>query len=225
VSLNVLAITDEVSRTLYDAFKPERWRDVDLIVSCGDLHPEYLDFLVTNLDVPIFYIRGNHDGDYRTSQYDGLRNIHGKIVEYKGIRIAGFEGSLRYNYGPVQYSERQMRRIFRRMRIQSIFKGAPDLIVTHAPPAGPHSGHDQCHGGFETFNLAMEVWHPSVLVHGHMHAYDGAQEPYTFDGTDVLNAYPYTQFQIGERAPKPVEVKQAPVPTGVKRFLSHHRAH
>jgi len=31
------------------------------VLSCGDLPPYYLEFLVTVLDVPLFDVRGNHD--------------------------------------------------------------------------------------------------------------------------------------------------------------------
>src|SRR5438309_7445230 len=102
MTTTILAIADRVSETLYDHFRPERWRDVDLVLSCGDLPPEYLDFLCTTLNVPIFYVRGNHDGGYRSDRYDGCVNVHGRIVSWKGILIAGFEGSYRYNYGPHQ---------------------------------------------------------------------------------------------------------------------------
>jgi uncharacterized protein len=200
VSTTVLAVADEVSRTLYDAFDPERWRQIDVIVSCGDVPPEYLDFLVSSLDVPLFYVRGNHDGAFAASRYAGSQNVHGRIVRCGKIRIAGFEGSRRYNMGRVQYSDRQMNRTLLRMRLQSLRVGAPDIIITHAPPAGQHSGDDECHGGFEVYNRAIELWHPQVLVHGHMHAYNGAQESYTLDSTCVVNAYPFKVFEIEPRA-------------------------
>jgi Icc-related predicted phosphoesterase len=205
VSTTVLAIADEVSRTLYDAFDRERWRSVDLIVSCGDVPPEYLDFLVTSLDVPLFYVRGNHDGAFPASHYAGCENVHGRIVRAGEIRIAGFEGSRNYNHGAVQYSEREMRFTMERMRLQALRTGPPDIIVTHAPPEGEHSGQDECHGGFATYNRAIDLWRPQVLVHGHMHAYNGPQKPYTIGPTSVVNAYPYTVFEI-----EPHAVRQAP---------------
>jgi predicted phosphodiesterase len=225
VPLTVLAITDEVSRSLYDAFDCERWRAVDLIVSCGDLPPEYLDFLVSSLDVPVFYVRGNHDGAYRASRYDGTQNIHGKIVQYRGIRIAGFEGSREYNHGPVQYSERQMKMIVQRARLQSLYKGVPNIVITHAPPAGPHSGDDRCHGGFEAFNTAIRAWQPSVLVHGHMHAYNGAQIPYTVGKTIVMNAYPHVLFEVAEPVAQTPPIARPQPDSRLKRLIRPHRVH
>src|SRR5690348_15321083 len=94
--LTILTVADQVSPWLYDYFNPDKWRHLDLIVSCGDLPPDYLDFLVSRLDVPLLYVRGNHDGGYRSTQFQGMTNLHGRIVTCRGLRIAGFEGSRRY---------------------------------------------------------------------------------------------------------------------------------
>jgi Icc-related predicted phosphoesterase len=194
--LTVLAIADQVSPALYDSFRVERWRDVDLILSCGDLPPDYLDFLCSSLDVPILYVRGNHDGVFDSSRYDGCENVHGKIVTCKGIRIVGFQGSHRYNNGPYQYTEAQMRRIVRRARLQSIRTGPPEIVLTHAPLAGCHDGSDICHRGFECFNKAVEAWRPQFFIHGHTHAYDGWSPVSQIGSTSVINAYPYHVFKI-----------------------------
>jgi uncharacterized protein len=224
VPCTVLAIADEVSRVLYDAFQKERWANIDLIVSCGDVPPEFLDFLVSSLNVPLCYVRGNHDGTYPLSRYAGLDNVHGRIVRVGDVRVAGFEGSRRYNHGPVQYSEREMGMTLRRMRLQSIRTGPPDIIITHAPPAGPHSGHDECHGGFKTFTRAIELWRPQTLVHGHMHAYDGPQEPYMVGSCRVTNAYPYKVFEIelpvSEGAPAPQHTHRS-----LKRLFHSRTSH
>jgi Icc-related predicted phosphoesterase len=205
-------------------FRPERWRHVDLVLSCGDMPPEYLDFLVTSLDVPLFYVRGNHDGAYAASRYAGCTNVHGRIVEYRGIRIAGFEGSMRYNLGPVQYTERQMERAFACMRVKALLRGKPDVIITHAPPAGPHAAADPAHAGFETFNRVMLTWHPRFLVHGHTHAYNGKQESYTVDGTEVVNAYPYAVFELETQGATAAE-PQGARPRRLSRLLHLPTSH
>ena len=45
--MNILVLADHESRILYDFYNPERLKDIDLIISCGDLDPEYLSFFVT----------------------------------------------------------------------------------------------------------------------------------------------------------------------------------
>lgn len=200
----VLAIADQVSPLLYEHFTVERWREVDLILSCGDLSPDYLDFLCSSLNVPVLYVRGNHDGAYAVRQYDGSENIHGKIVTRGGLRIAGFEGSRCYNGGPYQYSERGMRRMVRWSRLKALRTGPPNIILTHAPPAGIHDGDDLCHRGFQAFRTAIDLWKPAYFIHGHTHAYNAGANVSTVGSTTIINAYPYHVFTL--EVPDPAEL-------------------
>ena len=59
--LRILLISDEESPYLWEHYQPGRLDEVDLILSCGDLSPEYLSFLVTMGRAPVFYVRGNHE--------------------------------------------------------------------------------------------------------------------------------------------------------------------
>ncbi|MGH3452683.1 MAG: metallophosphoesterase, partial [Haloechinothrix sp.] len=58
----VLAVADEVNEAL---FVPDNLTRAapDLVVSCGDLPFDYLEYLVTVLNVPLLYVPGNHDPD------------------------------------------------------------------------------------------------------------------------------------------------------------------
>jgi uncharacterized protein len=210
MALNLLAVADQVSPVLYDHFDLERWRNVDMVLSCGDLPPDYLDFLLTMLGVPVFYVRGNHDAGYPAARYDGCDNVHGRIVEYKGVRIAGFEGSYRYNGRKYQYTDAQMARIVARARLKSIRDGAPDIILTHAPPLGVHDGEDQCHRGFAAFRTAIAAWKPQLFLHGHMHAYDRRQDEVTIGETRVINPYPYKLIELPARASLPEPLPERP---------------
>ena len=62
--MNILAIADVEERCLWECFRKERFEDVDLILSAGDLDPDYLEFLVTVINKPLVYVRGNHDDRY-----------------------------------------------------------------------------------------------------------------------------------------------------------------
>ncbi len=116
--MKILTVSDQVEPQLYEPFKPERFTGIDLILSCGDLPPEYLSFLVTMLNVPLFYVKGNHD--IRSGGYIpvGCTDLDGKVVRFKGLRIAGFEGSNWYNGKPYQYTESQMHRKILRNRLK-----------------------------------------------------------------------------------------------------------
>lgn len=87
--MRVLIIADEESRALYDHYDSSRLRDVDLILSCGDLSASYLEFLVTMGHAPVAYIMGNHDDRFRTHPPEGCICVEERVFNYKGLRIAG----------------------------------------------------------------------------------------------------------------------------------------
>ena len=62
--MKILAIADEEARYLWDYFEKSKLKGVDLIISCGDLAPEYLSFLATFTSAPVLYVHGNHDDKY-----------------------------------------------------------------------------------------------------------------------------------------------------------------
>ena len=51
--MKILAIADQESRSLWDYYTPDKLEGVDLIISCGDLSPRFLEFLVTLGNVPL----------------------------------------------------------------------------------------------------------------------------------------------------------------------------
>ena len=89
------------------------------MLGCGDLPFDYLEYLVSRLDVPLLYVPGNHDASLQMPDMtwmplrselrpmpgpQGCVNIDGRLVEVAGLRIAGLGGSLRYKEGANQYS-------------------------------------------------------------------------------------------------------------------------
>jgi predicted phosphodiesterase len=59
-ALRILAVSDVVQPQLYNTEVKQWLEHVDLIISCGDLPPGYLDFLMSTLEVPLFHVIGNH---------------------------------------------------------------------------------------------------------------------------------------------------------------------
>ena len=45
--MRILLVADEVCKKYYDFYEPGMFRDIDLIISAGDLPPQYLEFLTT----------------------------------------------------------------------------------------------------------------------------------------------------------------------------------
>lgn len=165
--MKILCIADEESASLWDYFKPEKLAGIDLILSSGDLKPEYLSFLVTMGHGPLLYVHGNHDGNYELRPPEGCDCIDGKLVSYRGLHILGLGGCVRYRPGPYQFSNEEMARKIRRMR-RSLRKGV-DIVVAHAPVRGYGDLPNRTHEGFGAFLPLIETYHPKYLLHGHVH--------------------------------------------------------
>lgn len=191
-------MSDIEEKILWDRFDAERWRDIDLVVSCGDLKSQYLQFLVTMLRVPVFYVRGNHDVSYAEDPPSGCDDLDGRVLTYKGLRFAGLEGSMWYNGQPHQYTEFQMWMKANRLAYKLWRSRGVDIIVTHAPPAGIHDSEDRCHKGFKTFVGLINKHKPKCCIHGHTHlGYYNRRERETVVGaTRVIDAYGYHVIQV-----------------------------
>jgi len=200
--MKILSISDCVDPILGDSIDRERFGDVDLAISCGDLPPEYLTGLVDALNIPLFYVRGNHDIRYRTSPPRGCVNLHRRVRLFRGVRFLGLEGSRWYNGGPVQYTEQEMRSFVRRLRPGLWFGKGVDVIVTHAPPRGIHDEEDPCHRGFMSFCQLIDRYRPIYFLHGHIHrTFEHPSQRFTQRGrTKVVNCYGHILLEIDEEA-------------------------
>ncbi len=167
--MKILAIADEESPALWDHYMPGRLNGYDLILSCGDLKADYLTFLVTMGHARLLYVHGNHDGSYEVKPPEGCDCIDDQLVVYNGVRILGLGGCLRYHDGPYQYTEKAMRRRIARLRFALRRAGGVDIVITHAPPKGLGDREDPAHMGFEALRDLIDRWHPSYLLHGHVH--------------------------------------------------------
>ena len=202
--MRILAIADEESKSLWDYYSKDKLEGVDLIISCGDLNPKYLEFLATMTNLPVLYVHGNHDARYLDDPPQGCINIDGRVYIHKGIRIMGLGGSMRYNPGkPFQYSDLEMKIRVYRMTPQTFFAGGIDMLVTHSPAFGLNDDTDLPHRGFTIFNELLESTHPRYFLHGHVHMSYGRQFPrYCKLGeTHVINAYEKVIFDYEDPDP------------------------
>ena len=90
--MRILLLADEESKYYWDFFEKSKLEGIDLIISCGDLAPQYLSFLATFAKVPVLYIHGNHDYCYADTPPDGCISIDDDVYVYKGVRIMGLGG-------------------------------------------------------------------------------------------------------------------------------------
>jgi hypothetical protein len=209
----VLAVADEVDEAFYGdkliSLRPE------LVLSCGDLPFDYLEYLVSRLDVPLLYVPGNHDPSLRPADTtwtplqaetpalgpQGCQNIDGRLVEVQGLRIAGLGGSLRYRRGANQYSQAEMRRRALNLelwiRLKRVRRGRKlDILVTHAPPFGIAQAQDAAHTGFVALVRLIRTFQPILAVHGHVHPYGRTQPEQLIGATRIVNAVPARLIEI-----------------------------
>ena len=158
----------------------------------------------------VWYIHGNHDTD-TDADYDhlfgsalGERNLHGRVVEIDGVRIAGlggvFRGQVWWPPGPWEYESpaefiahcgkgNRWRDGLPRKHRSSIFpedyfrlaSQRADILVTHeAPSAHPH--------GFDVLDELGRSLRIDKAFHGHHHDcldYSASSERLGFDAYGV----------------------------------------
>lgn len=189
--MKILLVADEPSKSLWDYYDETKLKGLDLILSAGDLPPEYLSFLVTFSNCPLLYVHGNHDTKYKMRPPEGCIDIDDKIYVHDGVRIMGLGGSQRYNMGDYQYTEKEMAARVRKMRMKIFLKGGVDILLTHAPAWGCGDGEDIPHRGFCCFHDVIHKYKPSYMVHGHVHRnyVHDFERTRQLENTTVINAY------------------------------------
>jgi len=65
--MKILTVSDKVVDCIYSPRLKEKFGDVELVLSCGDLPFYYLEYIVSILNVPLFYVMGNHDKEVEYS--------------------------------------------------------------------------------------------------------------------------------------------------------------
>ena len=189
--MKILLLSDTEDKALWDHYRPDRLAGIDLILSCGDLRAEYLEFLVTMTNLPLFYVHGNHDQGYATRPPEGCLCIEDHIESYQGFRIMGLGGSMRYHPDSTcMYTEQEM--TFRLWKLGlSMRRGGVDLLLTHAPIHGYGDLPDLAHRGFSCFDRLLSGQHIPYMAFGHVHKSYGKFERTLChpSGTLLINAW------------------------------------
>jgi hypothetical protein len=210
----VLVISDEVDPYINEGGVQEI--QPQLVISCGDLPFDYLEYVFTSAKVPLLYVPGNHDPDLRRRPLQGdvlemfksgprspgiegppcpagCTNMDGRLADVAGLRVCGLGGSMRYSRGPNQYSEAEMRRRVRLVAAKArarhpLRPRAVDLFIAHSPLRGVGDEDDLAHRGFDAFHRLVRKLKPKVMVHGHIHPYGRARRDHRLASTRVINA-------------------------------------
>lgn len=211
--MKILCISDQIDPLVYSANIKERYKDVDLVISAGDLPMEYLEFIVSSLNKPLLFVFGNHNLnafyyyhkkpstvivqsiDTKTEEGYGSTYIGFKTRREGNLLFAGVSGCIRYNGDICQYTERQMRyslyKLIPRLIYNKLRYGRYlDIFVAHAAPLGIHDRPDPCHKGFKCFLWFMKKFQPRYFLHGHIHLYDlQAPRVTVYEKTTVINVF------------------------------------
>lgn len=218
--MKILAVADEPARALRESCDPDHWRGkgIDVLVSCGDLSVEYLDYLSDLLQVPLLYVRGNHDDQWRGTP--GGEDIHGKVVTCGGTRFLGLQGAPRYNDKPLQYTESEVSLRLKLLAPRLLMSRGVDVVVAHAAPRFcPHAyeacpkpvgvgrpctylppqpdgrpvtcpeAEDMAHRGFAAYRELVLRYRPKLFIHGHRHrTYGRSRQEQRIGDTRVVDA-------------------------------------
>ncbi|HTP01035.1 MAG TPA: metallophosphoesterase [Anaerolineales bacterium] len=206
--MKILALSDQVVDRIYSLAPQGHFAGVELILGCGDLPYNYLEFLVSVLNIPLFYVPGNHDPVYNSAfpsaHAEGGTNLDLRRASCKGILLAGFGGCNRYRPDGVnQYTQSQawLRAaylmpglLWNRLR----YGHSLDVLVTHSPAYGVQDEEEQAHKGLEAINWLLSWARPRYHLHGHTHFFRNNLEPSvtTLGSTTVMNVFPYKVIEI-----------------------------
>ena len=217
--MRILTVSDEECPALWDHYAPGKLEGYDLILSAGDLKADYLSFLVTMAHAPLLYVHGNHDEGYSRRPPEGCDCIDDQLVVYRGLRILGLGGCLQYRPdAPWQFTERQMAKRIRKLRLALVRAGGVDIVVTHAPPRGLGDEEDLPHRGFVCFQKLLDRYHPLCLVHGHVHlrGWPLPDRELLYGSTRIVNASERFVLELPDR---PFD----PAGKYALRYLTRHR--
>ncbi len=199
--MKILSVSDKIEESF---LKPGHYAPtlagVELILACGDLPASYLEFLVSLLNVPLFYVLGNHDEKLHGRHISGCTCIDETTVVYRNRIIGGLSGSMDYSKGALKYSEVQMHgkiaRLFPRLLYNRIRYGRyMDILITHAPIQGVHDEPTRVHRGFKALSLFDRQYRPGYHLHGHTMVRGGVFTT-PFYGTDLINTNHYRILEL-----------------------------
>jgi len=206
--VKILAVSDEVVERLYNLCDNGYFKDIELIIGCGDLPYPYLENIISFLNIPLLYVPGNHDpvhfeNDPKT-YVEGGSNLDLKLIRIKTFLIGGLGGSILYRPdGTNQHTQTsaylRAYRMLPQLLLNRIYYGrALDILITHSPPFGVHDDDTAAHKGLKAINWLIRIARPRYHFHGHTHFYRRNLSPSetNYKGTRIINVHPYKVLEI-----------------------------
>jgi uncharacterized protein len=155
--VRLLALADEEPPA--DAAELVASNSPDAVVTLGDLDAAWMASL-QGLDLPRLGVHGNHDGEHDLTTL-GIRDAHLRLERVGAWSFTGFEGCVRFEDGPHQYTQEEATALVRRLP-------PAEVLLCHCPPAGVNDQPDDpAHLGFSALRPWVERHRPRYLLHGH----------------------------------------------------------
>lgn len=161
--------------------------EYDLVVILGDIYCYELVQITKIIPVDkIIGLRGNHDSFDIYDKY-GIKNINGHVFNYKGVKLAGIEGSFRY-----KKEEFPSFTHYESLKLVTSMLQEADVLLTH-DCMFKESKYDIAHSGLAgiTYYIFKNnlIWH----IHGHIHK--SYQDTYS-NGTIEKSVYGCEYLEI-----------------------------
>lgn len=206
--MKILAVSDQAVDRIYELIPQGHFSGTQMVLGCGDLPYEYLEYMVTLMNVPVFYVPGNHDPAYEPelsgAHAAGCSNLDLRTAQCQDILLAGFGGSIRYRPDAVnQYTQaeaflRAARLVPALLRNRRRCGRALDILITHSPPFGIHDDDSSAHQGLRAINWLLQLARPRFHLHGHLHdRRRNLEQALAWLGpTAVLNVFPHRTIEF-----------------------------
>lgn len=155
---NCLAYTDKFLNYL----KTIKSTDYDICLLLGDLSGLDIDEIKQIIpDDKLFGIVGNHDS-IDVLEKNGIKNINGKVITCKNVRIAAIMGSNRYKEGTYgMQTQEESLELAEKME-------QADILISH-DKAYIYDRNDNVHDGLKGITYYIYKNHIPLHIHGHLH--------------------------------------------------------
>jgi Icc-related predicted phosphoesterase len=171
--IRFLVASDEPEPALRHARNRDEMGQLDGIIGCGDLEPDWLLFLADAFNTPLVYVRGNHDRgggwNKRPLLVPGWLEA-GRVERLAGIPIVGLEWpgvDVPDNRRRPWLAWRQTIATTWRLLWTRLWR-RPVIVISHVPPAGVGDcPTDAYHVGFPAYRWLLDTLAPPLWLHGH----------------------------------------------------------
>lgn len=164
--IRLLAVSDELDSALEHARNRDAIGPLDMVVGCGDLPSDYLNFLADAFQVPLVRVLGNHDRPAadESGGIVGPDPVRGRVVDSGGLPVLGLSWPGR----PPRRNEALAWRQAVRTVLVEAFRRRPIIVASHIPPRGAGDvANDAYHVGSPAYRWLLERLRPPLWLHGH----------------------------------------------------------